>query len=193
MRFVTAAEQLSIDCHRARFMLHASTSPLSQPVKRRPASPFLCLAAGLAVLLLGGLQPADASAGNGDQVATFGNWTVLQSRATTPGGARCVAVHRHNGAIQIYNDTLFILLPETPRGYQYRIDANATSSMHLASQTEQQTATVGIAGKVFNELQTGDRFLVEILTYTKVLEVDLDLAGIADAIMFLAKDPACRT
>jgi hypothetical protein len=139
------------------------------------------------------LARADAAAGNGDQVAIFGNWTVLQSPAMTTGETRCVAVHRHNGAIQIYDDTLYILLPETPRGYQYRVDANATSSMHLASQTEQQTATVGIAGKAFNELLTGEHFRVEILTYTKVLEVDLDLAGIADAIMFLAKDPACRT
>jgi len=150
-------------------------------------------AAGLAGLLLAGSWASEAAAQEGNHIATFGNWSVLQSRNGTPDGARCIAVHSHYGAIQLHDDALVIVLPEPPRGYQYRIDANAISGMKLASQTEQQTSTVGIAGPVFSELQAGERFQVEILTYTKVLEVELDLAGIADAILFLAQDPSCRT
>jgi hypothetical protein len=185
-------DHFSIGCLRIIFMLQMRPhNKFQRDMPTRPLSRFR-LAAGFAGVLLAASWTAGATADDGEPVATFDNWSVVQSQAQTPGGGHCIVVHRRYGAIRVYDNVLVILLPETPRGYQYRIDANTISGMKLASQTEQQTSSVGIAGSAFSELQTGELFRAEILTYTKVLEVELDLAGLADAIVFLAQDPACR-
>ena len=137
-------------------------------------------AAYLAVTVTGlgtaGSVRADAWA----EVATFGNWTVVRSFAATQ--TPCLAVHQRYAAIRLYNDQLQIVVPETPRGYQYQIDSETASKLHLASQTEQENATVSLAGSLLTNLASSERVKVEILTFSKILEVDLDLDGIDDAL-----------
>ena len=127
------------------------------------------------------------------EVATFGNWTVMRSHAPASSETRCLAVHQRYAAIRLYNDQLVIVVPETPRGYQYQIDSDAASKLHLASQTEQENATVKLEGSLLTSLASSERVKVEILTYSKILEVDLDLDGIDDALAYLDGAPSCQS
>ena len=127
------------------------------------------------------------------EVATFGNWTVMRNHASTSSQTLCLALHQRYAAIRLYNDQLQIVVPETPRGYQYQIDSGAASKLYLASQSEQENATVSLAGSLLTNLASSERVKVEILTYSKILEVDLDLDGIDDALAYLGDAPSCRS
>ncbi len=127
------------------------------------------------------------------EVATFGNWTVVRNHASTSSQTQCLAVHQRYAAIRLYNDQLQIAVPETPRGYQYQIDSGAASKLYLASQADQENATVSLAGSLLTNLASSERVRVEILTYSKILEVDLDLNGIDDALAYLGGAPSCRS
>ena len=162
-----------------------------EPPRRRSLGAFA--AAGLVAACVVVLWTATASAAYDDTVVTFGNWTVHKTAQPSAAGSRCFAVHQGYGTIQLHYSGLFVLLPEKPRGYRYWIDSNAASGMQLASLAEQESASLDIAGKAFAAMQIGRRLRMEILTFTKVLEVKLDLAGITEAIAFLARDPACRS
>ncbi len=174
-------------------MLQASTFRRYPLERSRPSLLRPCFLLGFAGLCLVVVWMAAASADNDNRVAWFGNWTVLQNPGTAQDGVRCVAVHKRYGAIQLRDNALYVTLPEEPRGYRYQVDSHAVSKLNLVSQHEQQTSTIGIAGATFDQLRTGDHVKLEILTHSKVLEVDIDVFGIDDAIRFLADDPACRS
>lgn len=150
-------------------------------------------AACLAVMVIDLAAAPAAKAETWSEVATFGNWTVVRNHASALSPAPCLALHQRYAAIRLYNDQLQIVVPETPRGYQYQLDSGAASKLHLASQAEQETATVSLAGALLANLASSERVKVEILTYSKILEVDLDLNGIDDALAYLDGAPSCRS
>ena len=147
----------------------------------------------LAAIVIGLAAAPGARADGWSEVATFGNWTVVRHHASASSQTQCLAVHQRYAAIRLYNDQLQIAVPETPRGYQYQIDSGAASKLYLASQTEQENATVSLAGSLLTNLASSERVKVEILTYSKILEVDLDLDGIDDALAYLGDAPSCRS
>lgn len=154
----------------------------------------LTVAVSCLVAILIGLSAATgARADAWAEVATFGNWTVMRSHAATSTQTQCLAVHQRYAAIRLFNDQLQIVVPETPRGYQYQIDSGAASKLHLASQSEQENAMVSLAGSLLTNLASSERVKVEILTYSKILEVDLDLDGIDDALAYLDGAPSCQS
>jgi len=148
-------------------------------------------AAGVAAVLVAALWLMGASSGNGDGLATFGNWTVYRSSQPDAEGGHCYAVHSRYGAVRLLDNSLVITLPETPRGYRYQVDSNSLSTMKLVSLGEQQPDRVDLVGKAFAELESGHHVHIDIVTFTKVLEVDMNLDGIAETLGFLATAPAC--
>lgn len=110
-----------------------------------------------------------------------GSWNVHRTTDTMTDKTSCTGIYNNDFGIQLTDDTLFISIRGSLRGYQFRFDDQPVSQMYIANDTEERMDTIIIKAN-FKKTLGSDRLRVKALTYNSSKDYDLDLSGIVDAV-----------
>lgn len=127
----------------------------------------------------------------GEEVKTYGNWTVRRSVDAMTDQVSCLATSTDNAGVQLY-DTVLYIGARGPQGFKYRLDDAAPSELQLVRDNLRRVGAIAFEDALFNQVLQADRLRIQIVTYSALENIDLDLCGIRSAHELIVSSDACQ-
>jgi hypothetical protein len=102
----------------------------------------------------------------------------------------CMATLKENDRVQLYVDSLYVVVSGGPRGFEYRVDDRQASSMQLVGHILTDVGAIKFVDEDFRVVRNGRRLRMNVLTYLYLQKFDLNISGINAVLDFISTSPS---